>query len=67
MDNVFVFSSNGNLVAENLSTVQEALAYVKYNAVEIMENNDINATYVVVDFENGQSHFVKLQFDVVPA
>ena len=67
MDNVFVFSSNGNLVAENLSTVQEALAYVKYNAVEIMENNAIAATYVIVDFENGQSHFVKLQIEVVSA
>ena len=67
MDNVFVFSSNGNVVVENLSTVQEALAYIKYNAADIIENNDINTTYVVVDFENGQSHFVKLQFEVVPA
>lgn len=67
MNSIFVFSSTGNIIAENLSTVQEALAFIKYNAADIINDSDINATYVIVDFENGQSQFVKLQFEVVPA
>ena len=67
MNSIFVFSSTGNVIAENLSTVQEALAFIKYNAADIINDSDINATYAIVDFENGQSHFVKLQFEVVSA
>lgn len=66
MNSIFVFSSTGNVIAENISTVQEALAFIKYNVADIINDTDINATYVIVDFENGKSHFVKLQFEVVP-
>lgn len=66
MHSIFVFSSNGNVIAENLNTAQEALAFIKHNVADIIENNGIDAAYVIVDFENGQSQFVEIQFNVVP-
>lgn len=67
MSSIFAFSSNGNVVAENLSTVQRALEHIKHNALSIIEDNDITATYAIVDFETGYTQFVKFQFEVVPA
>lgn len=66
MGNTFVFGDNGSLIAENLSSVNEAIAYIKNNIIEIVENNNVNTLYAIVDFENQNTRFVKFQFDVVP-
>jgi hypothetical protein len=66
MGNTFVFSENGSLVAENLGSVNEAISYINYNICEIVENNDVNTLYAIVDFENQSTQFVKLQINVVP-
>ena len=65
--NTFVFADNGSFVAESFSSVNEAIAYIKNNIIEIVENNNVNTLYAVIDFENQTTQFVKLQFDVVPA
>lgn len=67
MGNIFVFSENGSLIAENLDSVNEAIAYIKNNIIEIVEHNNINTLYAIIDFENQSTQFVKLQFNVVPA
>lgn len=67
MCSTFVFADNGSLTADNLGSVNEALAYIKNNITEIVENNNVNTLYAIVDFENKTTQFVKLQFDVVPA
>lgn len=67
MNSIFVFSSTGHIIAENLNTAQEALAHIKNNAADIINDSDINATYAIVDFENKITYYVKLRFDVVPA
>lgn len=67
MNSIFVFSSTGHIIAENLNTVQEAFAFIKYNAADIINDADISATFAIVDFENKITHYVKLQFEVVPA
>ena len=67
MYNTFVFADNGSLIADNLNSVDEAIAYIKNNIIEIVENNNVNTLYAIVDFENQTTQFVKLQFDVVPA
>lgn len=67
MGNTFVFGDTGSLIAENLGSVAEAIAYIKNNIIEIVENNNVNTMYAIVDFENQITQFVKLQFNVVPA
>lgn len=67
MCNTFIFADNGSLIAENLGSVNEAIAYIKNNIIEIVENNNVNTLYAIVDFENQTTQFVKLQFEVVPA
>lgn len=67
MYNTFVFADNGSIIAENLGSVNEAIAYIKNNIIEIVENTNVNTLYAIVDFENQTTQFVKLQFDVVPA
>ena len=67
MDSVFIFNEDGAIIAENLLSIEEAVAYIKGNIKEIMEDNRISTIYVIVDFENKTSNFIKIGFEVVPA
>ena len=67
MYNTFVFADNGSLIAENLGSANEAIAYIKNNILEIVENYNVNTRYAVIDFEKQTTQFVKLQYNVVPA
>lgn len=67
MGNTFVFSENGSLVAENLGSVNEALAFITYNISEVIECNSVSTLFAIIDFENQSTQFVKLQINVVPA
>lgn len=67
MCNTFIFADNRSIIAENFGSVNEAIAYIKNNITGIVETNDANTLYVIIDFENQTTQFVKLQFEVVPA
>lgn len=67
MNSVSIFSEDGALVGEYLPSVNKAIAYINNNIKEIMENNEFSAVYVIVDFKNKTSNFVKIGFGVVPA
>ena len=67
MNSVFVFSEDGVLIGENLPSVNAALAYINDNIKGIMEINEISTVYVIIDFKNKISNFVKIGFGVVPA
>lgn len=67
MDNTFVFSENGSVVAENLGSINEAIAFITNNISEVIECNSKSTLFVIIDFENQITQFVKLQINVVPA
>lgn len=67
MNSVFVFSEDGLLIGEDLPSVNAALAYINDNIKEVMEIDEISTVYVIIDFKNKISNFVKIGFGVVPA